>query len=287
MEKTTILILFLLCLPPPCRGQSRDRVDLLLIERPLALRIYNRYQQAVTQMDAAVLRAFTPLEIVQNDAVLSDDFTHAMTVRTGGKLFHLLKDGRNRLIDEPNAGRMTTLPRCTVLSDTLRLLTGMTLFPTPSGLGAGVSITTGTLVRRFYRYEERDYVESPGGFGWARFDAAGRGKTWEASGRNPSGASVTPEALRRDIARLLDTTNRAMHSLFEQLNRRSGQNLTAPTWGMTFENGAIRCALADPAHIERFEQSARYLINDIDALARPAGYTLTYETGAILLRKKR
>lgn len=291
MVRPAILILSLLSFSAlPCPGQSRQTVDLLLIEHPLALRIYNRYQQEITPEEAGAFRPFAPMEIIKPDELLSDHFTRALVVRVGQQTFYVLKTGRQSLMNAGEAGQTTTLARCAALSDTIRVLQDMRLSYTPSSAGGENTATGGTLIRRLYRSNGRDYVTSlsgAGGYGWGRFDAGTRGKSWDTPDRRTVSGAAVPETLRQGTAQRLDEVNRALRDLFDLLNRQTGQSRPAPQWRMTLSGDRIVCALNDPFYAAQFAESARYLVNNLDEMARRSGYALTYADGVITLRKTR
>ena len=103
----------------PAFGQTTDTVDLFLVEHPRALTIYNKYQQDISFKESRLFRPYIPMEIVQYDALMSDNFTHCMIVRIHNNMFYLIKEDEKTLAQIDRAGFNVYLARCSVVMDTV------------------------------------------------------------------------------------------------------------------------------------------------------------------------
>lgn len=273
-------------------AQSSAPVDVLIVERPQALRAYNRYHQELTPEESALLQPYRPLMIVKADERLSDNFTRSMVIRIDRILFYLEKEDQNKLTYAAKAGTMVLLSQCETLSDTIRILRDIDLSRLPAGSVAGVRIAAGTLARRLYRKAGKDYIQSlsaSDGFGWGRFDAKTRGTVWESASKSPVAiATQTGTAmpdLRKYAEQRIAEVNTVLRDLFDLLNRQTDQSRQAPQWRITETNGRLSLALDDPAYARQFSESAQYLLNDLDGPARQQGYSVRYTDGAIQMTR--
>lgn len=269
-------------------AQPSVPVDVLIVERPRALRAYNRYHQELTPEEGALFQPYRPLIVVKTDERLSDNFTRSMVIRIDRTTFYLEKEDQNRLTYAAKAGAMVLVSQCEVLSDTIRVLRNIDLTRMPAAPLAGTRIEAGTLVRRLYRKGGKDYVQSlsaSGDFGWGRFDAKMRGTAWESASRpyvpvaTQTGASI-PD-LRKYAEQRIAEVNTVLRDLFGLLNRQTDQSRQAPQWRIIETNGRLSLALDDAAYAHQFSESAQYLLNDLDGPARQLGYSVRYTDGVI------
>lgn len=273
-------------------GQTSVTVDLFIVERPSALTIYNKYQQEVSFEEGKIFQPYIPMEIVKRDALLSDNFTHCMIVRIRNNMFYLLKEDEKTLAQIDKAGFNAFLSRCSVISDTVRILQDEAVLLSKRLTSAILpdSLTADTLVRRLYLKNGRYYTEELGGaetYGWSRFSSRTRGRTWDIFERSKASLSeiLSPD-LRARIEAHLQDVNTVLDDLFMTLNQETGQTLAAPQWQMVVEEDQILCRLNESTFADQFVGSAQYIVNDLDALVRREGLSVKYINRHIVISKK-
>lgn len=278
--------------PKFAHAQSADRVDLFMAERPRALTIYNKYQQDISFDESRLFRPYIPMEVMQYDALLSDNFTHCMIVRVGNQQFYVIKEDEKTPSRIDEAGFNGYLARCTVVADTVRILRDDTVVLSKR-IPVSVmpdTLKTGTMLRRLYLKNGRYYVEGIGGsdiYGWTRFSSRTRGRNWDLFERSQATLSdILTADLRAGIESRLQEVNTVLADVFETLNRETGRTLAAPRWQMVVETDRIICLLSDADYVDKFSDSAQYIVNDLDALVRPEGLTVDYVNNRIIITRK-
>jgi hypothetical protein len=273
-------------------GQTSDTVDLFVVERPRELTIYNKYKQDISFEEGRLFRPYRPIEVVEHDALMSDNFTHCMIVRIRNNMFYLIKEDEKTLAQIDKAGSNSFLSRCKVVSDTVRisqdkmviLSKRLTYSLLPD------SLASDTLVRRSYLKNGRYYTEGLSGseaYGWNRFTSRTRGRTWDIFERSKVSLSdlLHPD-LRARIESHLQDINTVLSDLFKTLNKETGQSLEAPQWQMVVEKDRILCRLNEPDFADQFVESAQYIVNDLDAFVRREGLSVEYVNRHIVIYRK-
>lgn len=274
-------------------AQPTASVQVLVVERPQELRVYNRYYQEITREEIALLRPYRPMLVVNTNVMLSDNFTRSMAIRIAGTTFYIEKADQKTLTNTVKAGVIDLLTNCETLSDTIRILQDTALSRMPTASVTDSRIAAGTPVRRFYRKAGKDYVESllpNGGFGWGRFDRKTRGTVWESASSLPASLATQTGATTRNFRKLAEQRiiemNTVLRELFELLNRQTDQSRGVPQWRITENDGRFSVALDDPTYARQFSESAQYLLNDLDGPARLQGYSVRFSDGVIQMTPK-
>ena len=271
----------------PTFGQTTDTVDLFLVEHPRALTIYNKYQQDISFKESRLFRPYIPMEIVQYDALMSDNFTHCMIVRIHNNMFYLIKE------DEKTLAQIDVyLARCSVVMDTVRIMQDKAVILSKRRSIALLpdSLVSGTFVRRQFLKNGRYYTEGLGRsdvYGWTRFLSRTRGETWEVPERSEALLSelLSPD-LRSRIEAHLQSVNTVIGDLFKTLNQETGQALAAPQWQMVIQKDRVICRLKKSTYADQFVESAQYIVNDLDAFVRREGLSVKYVNRYIVISRE-
>ncbi|HIG46777.1 MAG TPA: hypothetical protein EYQ20_10275 [candidate division Zixibacteria bacterium] len=276
----------------PAFGQTTDTVDLFLVEHPRALTIYNKYQQDISFKESRLFRPYIPMEIVQYDALMSDNFTHCMIVRIHNNMFYLIKEDEKTLAQIDKAGFNVYLARCSVVMDTVRIMQDKAVILSKRRSIALLpdSLVSGTFVRRQFLKNGRYYTEGLGRsdvYGWTRFLSRTRGETWEVPERSEALLSelLSPD-LRSRIEAHLQSVNTVIGDLFKTLNQETGQALSAPQWQMVIQKDRVICRLKKSTYADQFVESAQYIVNDLDAFVRREGLSVKYVNRYIVISRE-
>ena len=74
---------------------GQQRADFLIIENPGALKIYNKYEQQITNNESLLFEPYCALRLISTNITLSDNFTLADKIKLYDDYFYLLKDDKN------------------------------------------------------------------------------------------------------------------------------------------------------------------------------------------------
>lgn len=288
--RVLMILIFLLCAVLSVHAQPAARVDILIVENPFALHIYNRYQQNLSAREARLLRPYVPMVIVDEAAFLSDDFTRCMIVEIEQSTFYILKNDDQTVKNIDRAGFNKIFRRCAVLGDTVETLADRSV---TLSLGDPKSTWTSPLERgaqlhRLFRYNRVDYVRTlnnPISYGWVLFPAWENGRTWKAVVRTAT-PGVIPLDFRQQIQSRFREVNQALKELFGYLNKETRQNRPVPQWELRVTENRITCALNDKSYVDRFSETIAYIVADLENLLLGTDFEVSYVDGVIVVQSK-
>jgi hypothetical protein len=263
--------------------------DFLVVEKVERLQIYNRYQQEATSRERQRVVPFVPMKILKSDDVLGDGFTRCVQVEIDGEIFFLLKDKQGEIIRPGPAGFVETFRNVSVLLDTIRIRSNTSIAFMPVNSANQHSLSIGEIVVRIFRHGDRTYCRMPGmypAFGWIDFSGKKEGREWEVLRRMaPVSESIPNEILNR-VRTKVDEVNSLLARLFEYFNTQSHQQKPAPQWTVETSGKVISCMLQGTAITDGFQESTRYLINDIENIVLGTELQVVHSPGRIEIRPR-
>ncbi|MEE2708631.1 MAG: hypothetical protein VYA69_03450 [Gemmatimonadota bacterium] len=285
------LVILTVTAVPAVYGQSSRTVDFFVAENPRALTIYNRYQQKISLEESRLFRPFVPMEVVEKNATLSDNFTRCMRVKIGVATFYLLRESDNALMNDHEAGYTGAFRGCLVVDDTVQVMldNGHTVSPRFSAADE-ISLRKNTRVRRLFRKDRSDFVQILGGtarYGWAYFNSRKQNSTWKIyKDGGPVFKDVFPERVSSRVHTRIREVNGILRNLFKELNAETGGARPVPQWQVDITDNQIVCTMNDPVYAKRFSDSMQYIINDLNNVVRGTNMAVRYTDGVIEIKTK-
>ena len=272
-------------------GQSPRTVDFFVAENPRALTIYNRYQQKISLSESRLFRPFVPMEIVEDNALLSDNFTHCMRVKIGDATFYLLREGNNALMNDQEAGYTGAFRKCLVVDDTVQVMQDRAHTVSPRFRATDeIPLRKNTRVRRLFRKNRSYFVQILGPntrYGWTYFPPRKQNSTWKSyNAGSPVLKNAFPERVSNRVHTKIREVNAILRDLFNQFNAETGEVRPAPQWQVEVMDSQIVCTINDPFYAEGFSKSMQYIVNDLDNVVRGTNLAVRYNDGVIEIKKK-
>ena len=275
----------------PAHGQAARTVDFFVAENPRALSIYNRYQQKISLAEGRLFQPFVPMEVVEYNATLSDNFTRCMTVKIGVATFFLLRDDDNALTNDHEAGYVGAFRNCTVVNDTVQVMLDNVHTVAPRFSASDeINLRKNILVKRLFRKGRSDFVQILGRtavYGWTYFSPKKQNNTWKIyQAGGPAVAGAIPDRVSNRVKTRIREVNNILRDLFTQLNAESNGVRPVPQWQIDITETQIVCTMSDPVYADRFSESMQYIINDLDNVVRGTDLAVRYTDGIIEIKKK-
>lgn len=270
-------------------------VDILIIENPRELVIYDKFQQRIDSRQENPLAPYEPLQIIDADGYLSDGFTPCIKVQAGHALYFLLAGEDRQLLHVERAGFHRVFENCTLLRDTVEVLANQALFITPNPAPESAPraqrfyLEKGERLLRLFTHRNRVYVKRPGGepqYGWSNLANESRERVWRVYRRKAAVAgSIPPEIVQRIESRVGEA-NRVLAELFAHLNAQTGQRRAPPRWIVEVETNRLHCILEGAPSPDAFAESARQLADHLENALLGAPYRVTRRHGDVEVRGK-
>ncbi len=262
--------------------------DFFIVERPGALRIYDRYQQPLRDPGGEGILPFSAFKIIAWKTVMGDGLTPCSIVELQGKRFFLLRDAETRLLmGENRAGYILTIRDAEILDDTLVVTAprGVTL-STP-GKSVSTVLTTGDRLVRLFRSRGKTYGladRNGGAFGWISFPE-GAARSAASPLHEQAGAGSSPSAdIESRIRSTVDETNSTLRRLYAFLDSESGIHREPPQWSVERADQSISCLLRSAHPSTTYAESTAHLAKRIEGRLLGTGYSVLHQPGRIEIR---
>jgi len=288
MAASRCIALVFFLVPHATEAQTYGKSDFLVVEHSGRLVVYNEYQQAITESEAALLTAYVPMRILEADVLLGDGFTHCAQVEIGDRVFFLLKDAHGALAYSEPPGFQATYRNTTHLFDSVQILVRCTL-QTPSNRSQSRVVSAKSRLIRIFRSKDEIYcrtTEPQPAYGWINFRGMMEGTDWiPLESASPVEPIPTDELARRIQARI-DRVNGLLSQLFERFNEQTHAHKPTPYWDVKISDRKITCSL-EQAVPHQFERSTVYLVKNIEDVVMGSGLRVSHAPGRIEIVLKR
>jgi hypothetical protein len=265
-----------------------QRADVLIVELPTALTIYDIYQQRLPGGLQRSVPPFVPMIIEAERTTLSDGFTPCMKVLINGSTFYLLRDRSGEVSGLAGAGYSRVYRNVDIVADSLRVLDGHALHFTTADRSSTHTLRGGVILQRFFRDRSVFYcaTASPAvTFGWVTLNAEEEGKVWEILRPAPSPTTLSVSMIS-SISERVDRANRIIRSLFAVFNRETGADHDPPQWTVRVGPDGLSCAPDDSVLAEHFQKSIHQLSKEVEAVLIGTPYIVVEEGVAISVMRR-
>jgi len=261
--------------------------EFLIIERPGPLRIYDRFEQHVTDPASRGLTPFAAVQLVAERGTLGDGITPVMSVRINGEPHYLIRDPETGgLVGERELGTVTRVRGARAHWDSLEILAQSGVAFTPGSGARRRTLAARTHVYRLFSSAGRTYartLEGPADYGWLGAGPEADGRLW---GRPTQAIVETPAASSDLVDRIQERvgqTNLLISRIYSTVEREASRRLQAPQWRVNVEGTAIRCSLA-PVPADSARASTVLLGKHLESLTLGTGFRVHTSPGLIEVR---
>jgi hypothetical protein len=270
---------------------AQNRVDYFVIADPREYTIYNQYEQPVSESEKADFVPYSPFQIIDNDAMLGDRITRALTFVFQQKKYYLLKEENGKFMGEKSKAGRQAFRGVEPCNDTIEVLgNGLTMV---SGAGRNVAIEKGRRLIRVFRSGPRYYCAvflDRTTYGWSSLEPrwAWRKIEGDVNAQNSvikdTGLS---ESLQRRILARCAAANESYKTCFSHFNEQTGDERSVPQWHCECRGSRMFCRLGGPyADGNQLSESSKCLAQDIGNLLIGTNFRASCRDGAIVIEKR-
>jgi hypothetical protein len=262
--------------------ESRETVsNYWIIENPIELVIFNQYEQRLTEPEKSRLPQYSAWQILDEDHVFSDQYTHTVKTRLNRQVFYIQLSDDSEPVNADMAGNIEKIRNARIQGDTVRIKSSNQL-SLQSGANKN-SLIEGMLIERIFRYQNKYFCK----------DIAGNISGW-MSGNGQSGWEIyIPDNLNLvlenqifiRIDKIISSYNTRLDKLFSFLNDHYGVLKSSPRWIVEKSPEFLKYNLIPQTYQNRFPDSQTYLIQELEDLLYGSIYSLSATDGQIIIHK--
>ena len=258
--------------------------EFLVFERPDRLRIYDRFEQHVSDPASHGLTPFAAVQVIAERGTLGDGITPVMAVRINREPHYLIRDPETGgLVGERDLGNVTRVRNARAHWDSLEILAAAGVAFTPGSGGRQRTLPAGTPVYRLFSASGRTYVRTLGGaaeYGWLGAGPEADGRLWGRPERAISEAPVAPGDLIDRIRDRVGQTNALLSRIYAAVERETSRRLQTPQWRVDVDGSALRCSLT-PVPADSARTSTILLGKQIESLTLGTRFRVRTAPGLI------
>ncbi len=280
--KETRLVLALLVLTTSPL-YSAINASFLIVQRPEAFVMYNRYQQLLTDAEKRVFVPYIPFRIIDEKSVLGDGFTPCLKGEMDGQVVFLLRDEGGALSGENLAGRISYFRNVILIDDTIESVSTRLVVADPTRSRTS-TISPGTVIHRLFIAGGQTYVKVAGAreqFGWVDFRGTTVGRDWKAVEEIRLSRS---EQLRKVLPQI-SVKLREVNTKLAELCKRLGSAISRPPqWKAEAGSEKLICSLDSEIPIGVFSRSSALLGKSLETILLGTNLRIDSSPGRIEIR---
>jgi hypothetical protein len=253
--------------------------DFLIIEDPKTLQIYNKYEQQLSPEETKHFIPFCALKIINENEILSDNFTTTIKVILDKDVYYLIKDAEGKIKNINNAGYVERFLKTSAIYDTIQVTKDGSIYLSipVDKVKNQIYFKENDRLLRLFKLKNKYYVKSldyPSRYGWSNLVQ----KThWKKYVIKKAPLAGIPAELSERFRSKIDYANELMKNIFAYFNQKTGSNLLPPEWTIGVEDKKIICRIKNLNNMQQFKNSTQFLIQDLSAIAQMN--RLTVKTG--------
>ncbi|TFH01247.1 MAG: hypothetical protein E4H13_05440 [Calditrichales bacterium] len=273
------ILLFLAILTHAVYG---DEGDFLIIENPAALVLYNQYEQRLSESDRAGFPSYSAWRILNENLLLSDQFTHTMKVAYDRQVYFFQVNTQGNLVNIDESGQIERIRGANLLADTIRI-TESNRLSLQSGFDR-LPLAQGTLLQRIFTYKGRIFagILDSRVSGWVGENAT---PFWQVYHPDKNELAVEQQIFSR-IDKVVESYNLRFEKLFDHLNGQSVTRHAPPQWMADSAPGRLVYRISPAGYQDRFNQAQSYLIRELEDLLHGSDYSLEKDNASIVILKR-
>jgi hypothetical protein len=266
---------------------AKAHKDFLIIENAAPLKVYDHYQQELTQSQKANLLSGIPLQIINDKELLGDQITTAFHVSLGkNRNYFIINDENHKIINRKDAGEISILKSCTVINDSIYIKRDNLV--KIKDQSTSIDLQTGSKLIRFLKYKNRYYVKqiSPQiRFGWIRLIAKNSWGKIKAESVTISTNNFKENELHDKILAIFNKGNRLYRQFFDFFSEKTLESAQAPYWQIESGGNNIRANFVPDSLLPNFRSSFEYTQRQVENILIGTPYTITTRQNRIFISR--
>jgi len=277
-----IVFTLLICI----NGFSQSNKNFLIVENPFELKILNKYEQNFSPSDSSYFSPFCPIEIVETDTLLSDDYTPAFIGKIENHFFYFIKPEKNLPFNKLFDSYSHYYKNAQSLKDTIQILQdNKIVFYNAKNKNQNERLALDTKLVRIFKKGSRTYVKNlnkPIKYGWCDLNNS---KAW-INYQIPKKERVEDIAeIESIIKKKLSNTNDIIQKLFNHFNKLNRVNVQVPYWTYLNNENEFVCTMLNNKNNHDFTESTNTLINELQFALSHTTYSVLWQSNEILINK--
>jgi len=274
-------------------AQEQKVVDFFIAENPSKFEILDRYQQKISYSDKVLFYKFTPWKIIEENSLLSDQFTQAMKVEFNGKQYFFVRDDQGELKQEDEEKIKHIINDCNVFADSLIVIQNKAVlfsripFNEKNKKYKRNYLEKNTRLKTIFKIKNDYYVQTLDDkklYGWIR--PSGRLSLKRSTQKKfvDNNDSQIDEDLKNRLLVEVKKLNRIYLKLFKKLNSDFSQNRSVPFWSLESNEKGMVLQLQNN-HSEKYIKSIKYFVNEVETIIAGSSYSVFTSGSAIEIIK--
>ncbi len=289
MKNILSKIVMLIVLVTLLFAKGENRANFFIVENPARFEILDRYQQKVSSSDKTIFGKFTPWKIIEENSVLSDQFTQAMKVELDGKQYFFVRDDQGKLIHSDEDGFSIIIKECILNLESITVAQSKSVlfrkipFNEKNKKYKRNYLEKGIRLKTIFKKKNDYFVQRLDGlkqYGWIR-------PSGKRSIKKTSGQQITAEkdfqindVLMERVRLRVEKVNHVYTKLFNNLNTSYSQNRPAPFWSLDVKGNGLVFQLQNSTASD-FKRSIDYFVNEVETVFAGSPFTVHSSATAI------
>ncbi len=269
-------------------GAFSQTFDVLIVEKPDHLVVYDAFQQSLTSPQEHPIQPFTPIRIIRLRDALNDGITPCSKVDVDGETFYLLRDERGQLAGSKNLGIVRIFQHVKFIDDTIEVLGSRHIALQSPVKKSSQFLAAGEACVRYFEFAGAIYskpLRPQAEYGWLRLSPAERGKTWQIVRAKPAHVDLSPMIRNRVIDKIRDV-NLAYSEVYSLLSKESKKKIPVPQWEIDSTSTSMTFVLRPAAAASFYRQSIRTLSATLQTYLLGTGYDALVQGHEIEIKKR-
>ncbi len=263
---------------------AQKKADFIIVRNPTALRILNQYQMAPSK-DHPINRSINvPLQILKRKVTLSDQLTQALKVKFLGNEFYLVLDENGQPVGSSLAGSITEERRCTIINDTIRIISNAVKLKSHLLTSLSLTETQGEVFVRLYKKNNFYALMKPGNVPEFYWSTLSPNSGWEKVEKTSQKVSVYSSQIEGQILGKFEEANELYQLFFKKFNAHYHRNIKVPQWQVDQKGGSISATL-NGFNNTNLQESFSALANELGYLILGQPYIITQNDSIIVISR--
>lgn len=260
--------------------------DMLLVEKPGHLVVYNSFQQSLAVKQLSELRPFAPIKILKSNDLLSDGLTACMKVEIDGEPYFVLRDGSGKLAGLKMLGMVKSFSSKSFVADTIEILVSNVISLQNPSSGVRSPLVAGDRCVRYFVNGGAVYLKQLDvrpRYGWGIVPTEKAGSWWKRVIAQIIRHGLPAAAYERIVAKIRQL-NQSLSRLHVMFARETGKALPVPQWLLQQSGAGLHCALRPMGTMEEYRRTTSELTLLLQTYLIGTGFEAAHSDQGIEIR---
>lgn len=268
---------------------AQKKADFLIIQNPLQLTIFNKYEQPLDESSKIFFLSYSPFQILNKSTILGDQISKAVEFQFRNEVYYILKNEKGGLIGDTKDNYKQFFVGAAVIDDTITILqdNAVSLFEKYGLQGNRTFLQKKDMVIRIFKHSNAFYVLCSGKrneYGWSTLEPKNAWEKAVEEEKSQDSISAETAVIFQLIIDRMQAVNKIYEQYFGYFNGKTKQQKSIPRWECRPSPEVLDCRLEGIFDPDQLSSSNQYLKQDIDNILIGKPYSVTYERGVIMVR---